>query len=356
MVHFEKLLDPKKIYIFENRKIEKVDISDWNTNFFSRKVGRTILFVSESTYVGDTPYQVWFDLNNFLTRQKDLFLKLFNWKTRKLPYKKLIFFLGKLYKKFFLLYTFITLVIIHTKCGSLWTTPWPDKNSIFLKIEKSKKLIFPIETQTFFIEKLGGPFFLSQSLPTLVILHTKFGLIWTTSWPDKKDLFLKLLIWKNRKFSYEKLIFFLGKIYKFFWLYTFITLLIIHTKCGSLWTTPWLDKNSIFLKIEKSKKSIFPIEIRTFFLEKLCGPFFWSQSLPTLGILYTKFGLIWTTSLLEKRPIFKITYLKKSQISVWKTNFSPREDIQKIVFSLHFHYTGDYPYQVWFTLNNSLTR
>ena len=63
---------------------------------------------------------------------------------QKVPYEILTFFLGKLYKKFFLLYTFITLVIIHTKCGSLWTTPWPDKNSIFLKIEKSKKLIFPI--------------------------------------------------------------------------------------------------------------------------------------------------------------------------------------------------------------------
>ena len=99
----------------------------------------------------------------------------------------------------------------------------------------------------FFLEKLGGPFFLSQSLPTLRILHTKFGLIWTTSWPDKKDLFLKLLIWKNRKFPYEKLIFFLGKLYKkFFLLYTFITLLILHAKFGLIWTTPWADKKTYF--------------------------------------------------------------------------------------------------------------
>ena len=159
-------------------------------------------------------------------------------------------------------------MIIHSKRGSLWTTPWPDKISIFLKIEKSKKSIFPTETWTFFLWKLGGPFFLSQSLPTLTILHTKFGLIWTTSWPDKKDLFLKLLIWKNRKFPYEKLIFSLGNLYKkFFLLYTFITLVIIHTKRGLLWTTPWPDKIFIFLKIEKSKKSIFPIEIWTFVYE-----------------------------------------------------------------------------------------
>ena len=287
--------------------------------------------------------------------KKDVFLKLIIWKNRKFPYGKLIFFLGKLYEKFFLFYTCITLVIIHTKCGSLWTTPWPDKNSIFLKIEKSKKLIFRIEIRTFFLWKLGGPFFLSQSLPTLGILHAKFGLIWTTSWPDKKDLFFKLLIRKNCKFPYEKLIFFQGKLYKkFFLLYTFITLVIIHTKCGSLWTTAWPEKNSIFLKIEKSKKSIFPIEIRTFFLWKLGGPFFLSQSLPTPRILHTKFGLIWATSWPDKKDLFL-------KLPIWKNRKFPyekliRQAIKKILFALHVHYTGDYSYQVWFTLNNCLTR
>ena len=70
VVHFEQLLDPIKMYIFENRKIEKVVISDWNTNFLSMKVRRSILFVSASTYPEDTPNQVWFDLNNLLTRYK----------------------------------------------------------------------------------------------------------------------------------------------------------------------------------------------------------------------------------------------------------------------------------------------
>ena len=36
-------------------------------NFFLEKLGGPF-FVSESTYPGDTPYQVWFDLNNFLAR------------------------------------------------------------------------------------------------------------------------------------------------------------------------------------------------------------------------------------------------------------------------------------------------
>ena len=210
----------------------------------------------------------------------------------------------------------------------------------------------------FFSIKIGRTIFLSQSLPTLGILHTKFGLIRTTSWPDKKDLFLNLLIWKNRKFPYKKLNFFLGKLYKkFLLLYTFITLVIIHTKCCSLWTIPWPDKNSIFLKIEKSKKSIFPNEIRTFFSMKVRRTIlFVSESTYPEDTPY-QVWFDWTTSWPDiKRPIFKTTYLKKSQISVRKNTFFPRRAIQKILFALHFHYTGDYPYQVCFTLNNSLTR
>ena len=141
-----------------------------------------------------------------------------------------------------------------------------------------------------FLEKLGGPFFLSQRLPTLGIIHTKFGLIWTTSWPDKKDLFLKLLIWKNRKFPYDKLIFFLGKLYKkFFLLYTFITLVIIHTKCGSHWATPWPGKNSIFLKIRNRKNRHFRLKYELFFWKSWADHFFclrvylpWGYSIPSL--------------------------------------------------------------------------
>ena len=128
----------------------------------------------------------------------------------------------------------MTPVILHSKFGSLWTNPWPDKISIFLKIEKAKKSIFP-----------KRPIFQN---------------------------YLILTIRNNRKFTYEKLTFFLGKLYQeFFSCLSLPTLEILHSKFGSLWTTPWPDKISIFLKIEKAKKWIFPIEIRTIFLWKLGG-------------------------------------------------------------------------------------
>ena len=120
-------------------------------------------------------------------------------KKSKISVRKTNFFPRQLYKKLFLLFTFITLVILHTKFGSLWTTR-PDKISIFLKIEKAKKSILPIEIRFFFLWKLGGPFFLNQSLPTLRILHTKFGLIWRTSWPDKNTYFKNSFFEKFKKF------------------------------------------------------------------------------------------------------------------------------------------------------------
>ena len=50
----------------------------------------------------------------------------------KFPYEKLTFFLGKLYQKFVLFYTLDSLGILHAEFGLIWTTPWPDKKDLFL--------------------------------------------------------------------------------------------------------------------------------------------------------------------------------------------------------------------------------
>ena len=83
------------------------------------------------------------------------------------------------------------------------------------------------------------------------ILHTEFSFNWTTPWSDEKELSLKLFIWNNSKFPYGKFNIFLHKLeQKFFLFETLHTLGIPHTKFGSIWTTPWPNKISIFLKIE----------------------------------------------------------------------------------------------------------
>ena len=55
-------------YLFENRISDQVDISDWSKNFFPRQAIPKILFVLHLRYTWETPYQIWFNLNNSLTR------------------------------------------------------------------------------------------------------------------------------------------------------------------------------------------------------------------------------------------------------------------------------------------------
>ena len=55
--------------------------------------------------------------------------------------------------------------------------------------------------------------------------------------------------WKNSKFPYEKLTFFLGKLYqKFFLFYNLVTHGILDTEFGSLSTTLWPNQKDLFLK------------------------------------------------------------------------------------------------------------
>ena len=242
----------------------------------------------------------------------DLFQKLFIRNNCNFPYEKLIFFLGKLYKKLFLFYNLVTRGILDSEFGSIWTTPWPDQKYYISKLNIWNNSKFPYEKLTFFLGKLYKEFFLFYNLVTQGILDTEFGSIWTTPWPDQKYYFSKLNIWNNSKFPYEKLTFFLGKLYKkLFLFYNLFTHGILDCKFGSLWTTPWPDEKDLFLKFVICEFRKFPYEKLTFFLGKLWEKFFLFYNLVTQGILDTKFGSIWTTPWPDQKILyFKIKYLK----------------------------------------------
>ena len=273
--------------------------------------------------------------------KRDLFLKLLIWNNSKFPYEKLTFFLGKLYQKFFLFYNLVTHGILDTKFGSLWTTPWPDQKDLFLKFVICENRKFPYAKLTFFLGKLYQKFFLFYSLVTHGILYSEFGSIWITSWPDKRDLFLKFLIWNNSKFPYEKLTFFLGKLYqKFFLFYNLVTHGILDTKFGSLWTTPWPDQKDLFLKFVICENRKFPYAKLTFFLGKLYQKFFLFYSLVTHGILYSEFGSIWITSWPDKRDLFlKFLIWNNSKFPYEKLTFFLGKLYQKffLIYSLVTH-------------------
>ena len=100
--------------------------SVWKPNFFPRQAKLKILFALLFNYTGDTQYRVWFDLDNSLTRWKRNFFlnsrKLAIWEIRKIPYAN-PFFSRQAIPTTFLPYTLITLVILHTEFGLIWTTP-----------------------------------------------------------------------------------------------------------------------------------------------------------------------------------------------------------------------------------------
>ena len=260
---------------------------------------------------------------------------------RKIPYEDPIFFLDKLYQKFFLLFTFITLVILHTDFGLIWKAPWPDEKDIF-KVPFSRKSKVPYEILTFLLGMLYKKFFLFYSFNTLVIFHTKFGLIWTTPSPDEKESFLNFAKIRNSRNSQNSVWrpnFFPGQIIpNFFLLFTFNTLVILHTDFGLIWKAPWPDEKDIF-KVPFSRKSKVPYEILTYLLGMLYKKFFLFYSFNTLVIFHTKFGLIWTTPAPDEKELFlnfaEIRNSRISQNSVWN-NLFPGQAIPKFFLLFSF--------------------
>ena len=59
---------------------------------------------------------------------------------------------------------------------------------IFLKIFKILQFA-KFRTKTQYFSEASSTFFLLYTVITLVILNTEFGLIWTSPWPDEKDFF-----------------------------------------------------------------------------------------------------------------------------------------------------------------------
>ena len=279
--------------------------------------------------------------------EKDLFLKFVNCEIRKFPYEILTFFLGKLYKKFFLHYNLHTTGSLGYQFGSLWTTPWPDEKDLFLKFVICEIRKFPYEILTFFLGKLYQKFFLHYNLHTTGSLGYQFGSLWTTPWPDEKDLFLKFVICEIRKFPYEILTFFLGKLYKKFFLhYNLHTTGSLGYQFGSLWTTPWPDEKDLFLKFVICEIRKFPYEILTFFLGKLYQKFFLHYNLHTTDSLGYQFGSLWTTPWPDEKDLFlKFVICEIRKFPYEILTFFLGKLYKKFFLHYNLHTTGSLGYQ-----------
>ena len=192
-------------------------------------------------------------------------------------------------------------MILHTAFGSIWTTPWPDEKDLFLKFlfREIQKVLY--ENPTFFIVELNKKYFLHYTVITMVILHAQLGLIWATPWPDKKQLFLRFSKIRNSRSSQNsvwKTIFLPGKLYQqLFLLYTLITLVILNTEFGLIWTTSWSAEKEFFLNFSKilNSRNSQNSVWKPNFVLRTLYQIFLLYTPITLVILHTPFGLIWTT-------------------------------------------------------------
>ena len=110
---------------------------------FSRQVLPQVPFVLDSRYNWYTPNRVWFNWKNFLTLRKRYFFKIRFSRKSQISVWEPNFFLGKLYQKFFLLYTLLTMVILHTEFGLFEKLLEPMKKQIFENRYSKKISNFP---------------------------------------------------------------------------------------------------------------------------------------------------------------------------------------------------------------------
>ena len=193
-------------------------------NLFPSQTKQKIFFALHCHYNGDTQCRVLFDLGNSSTRWKTTNFKILkNSQFAKFAKfrMKTHFFLDKLYQQ---LFDFtLSLHWWYSIPSLVWFGQLLDpmkknffkilKNSQFLKFAK-----FCIKNH-FFPRQAIPTTFLLCTLITLLILNTKFGLIWTTHWPAEKNLkFSKIRTSRNSQNSVWNPNFFLGTLYQFFFL------------------------------------------------------------------------------------------------------------------------------------------
>ena len=139
--------------------------SVWNTNFFTRLAIAKIHFVLQFNYTGDTPYGVWFNLNNFLTHWKRPIFKIPFSRNSKIsvwnPYEILTFPTRQaIPKNPFVLH--FKQKILHTVFRSIWATFWPNEKDLFLKFPFQKIQKVPYEILTFFPRQTTAKTFFVQ--------------------------------------------------------------------------------------------------------------------------------------------------------------------------------------------------
>ena len=286
--------------IFKIRYLRNSQTSVWKTNFFPRQAIPKILSVLDFKFPWDTPYRPWFDLNNSLTRWKWAIFKIRYLRNSQISVWKTNFFPRQA----------IPQILSVLDSRHPWDTPiriWFDLDNSFIRWRRRIfKILFLRSSQ---ISVWKTKFLPRQAIPKILsVSQSRYP--WDTPirvWFDLDNSFIR---WRRRIFK----------------------ILFLRNSQISIWKTKFLPRQAI-PKILSVSDSRHP----------------WDTPIRIWFDLDNSF-IRW------RRRIFKILFLRNSQISIWKTKFLPRQAIPKILSVSDSKYPWDTPYQVWFDLDNSLTR
>ena len=251
----------------------------WKPNFFPRQAIQKLLFALQFHYTGDTPCRVWLDLDNSLTRWKRPIFKIPFSQNSKSSVWNSNFFAGQA----------IPQILFALHCHYTADTQYRVWFDLDNSLTRWKRIIFKILKKSQFAKfakfRMKNYFFPRQALPKIFALHSHYTgdtpyCVWfdldnsLTRW---KRPFFKILFSRSSKSSVWNTNFFPDKVYHFFLLYTLITLVMLHTEFGLIWTTPWPDEKELFLNVSKipnSRNSQNSVWKTIFFLGKLNQIFF----------------------------------------------------------------------------------
>ena len=293
-------LTRRNFYIFENRISEKVDISDWNTNFFPRQAIAKIPSVLDSGHPWDTPYQVWFNLDNSLTRRNFYIFEnrisekvdISDWNTNFFPRQAI----AKIFS------------VLDSR------HPWDTQYQVWFNLDNS------LTRRNFYIfenrisEKVDISDWNTNFFPRQAIAKISSVLDSRHPWDTPYQ------VWFNLDNSLTRRNF-------------------------------YIFENRISEKVDISdwNKNFFPKQA----IAKISSVLDFRHPWDTPYQVW--FNLDYS---LTRRNFyfFENRISEKVDISDWNTNFFPRQAIAKIPSVLDSRHPWDTPYQVWFNLDNSLTR
>ena len=183
------------------------------------------------------------------------------------------FFVDNPDQKLLLRLNLLECILSYSSPQSIWTSPWLDCKTLFVKLHTETFIGAKIDNDmsNIFVDIPDQSFLLLQNLIGWIHSFSSPHFIWTSPWLDWKTLIVKLHTetFIGAKFDNDISNIFVDNPDQ--WVLLFQNLLgCIHSYSSphSIWTSPWLDWKTVFVKLHTNTLSAkFDKDMSTFFAD-----------------------------------------------------------------------------------------